>query len=182
MPPGLQHLRGRGPSSAKMPRPSSGWTIWKNFGFVDEVTVVAPGINGKMSEFTAALGLLQLQYIDGALSQRAQVDAHTARPYGFAVHSLPPGPWCGSAEPTMPPSGPGGAAVPAGARRPLPGLEGPWRPCKRRYFLPAGQRLPRCIANLPSAAAANLRWQRVRRSRSSACRSIRTCRPKTSSG
>ncbi|MFI4941281.1 MAG: DegT/DnrJ/EryC1/StrS family aminotransferase, partial [Burkholderiales bacterium] len=27
----------------------------KNFGFVDEVTVVAPGINGKMSEFNAAL-------------------------------------------------------------------------------------------------------------------------------
>ena len=26
----------------------------KNFGFVDEVTVVAPGINGKMSEFNAA--------------------------------------------------------------------------------------------------------------------------------
>jgi dTDP-4-amino-4,6-dideoxygalactose transaminase len=33
----------------------------KNFGFVDEVTVVAPGINGKMNEFNAALGLLQLQ-------------------------------------------------------------------------------------------------------------------------
>ena len=32
----------------------------KNFGFVDEVTVVAPGINGKMSECNAALGLLQL--------------------------------------------------------------------------------------------------------------------------
>ena len=36
----------------------------KNFGFTDEVTVVAPGINGKMSEFQAALGLLQLQYIE----------------------------------------------------------------------------------------------------------------------
>ena len=29
----------------------------KNFGHVGEVTVVAPGINGKMSEFNAALGL-----------------------------------------------------------------------------------------------------------------------------
>jgi len=47
----------------------------KNFGFVDEVTVVAPGINGKMSEFNAALGLLQLQHIDGALRRRAEVDA-----------------------------------------------------------------------------------------------------------
>ncbi len=46
----------------------------KNFGIVDEVTVVAPGINGKMSEFNAALGLLQLQHIDDALQQRAAVD------------------------------------------------------------------------------------------------------------
>lgn len=47
----------------------------KNFGFVDEVTVVAPGINGKMSEFNAALGLLQLVHIDEALALRQQVDA-----------------------------------------------------------------------------------------------------------
>jgi dTDP-4-amino-4,6-dideoxygalactose transaminase len=39
----------------------------KNFGFVDEVTVVAPGINGKMSEVNAAFGLLQLQHIDRAM-------------------------------------------------------------------------------------------------------------------
>lgn len=47
----------------------------KNFGFVDEVTVVAPGINGKMSEFNAALGLLQLQHIDHALACRKEIDA-----------------------------------------------------------------------------------------------------------
>ncbi|CAB3791531.1 dTDP-4-amino-4,6-dideoxy-D-glucose aminotransferase VioA [Paraburkholderia caffeinilytica] len=47
----------------------------KNFGFVDEVTVVASGINGKMSEINAAFGLLQLQYIDDALARRAQIDA-----------------------------------------------------------------------------------------------------------
>ncbi len=41
----------------------------KNFGHVDEVTVVAPGINGKMSEVNAALGLLQLKDIDEALAQ-----------------------------------------------------------------------------------------------------------------
>lgn len=46
----------------------------KNFGFVDEVTVVAPGINGKMSEMNAALGLLQLQHIDTAIEQRKEVD------------------------------------------------------------------------------------------------------------
>lgn len=42
----------------------------KNFGFLDEVTVVAAGINGKMSEINAAFGLLQLQGIDTALQQR----------------------------------------------------------------------------------------------------------------
>lgn len=45
----------------------------KNFGFVDEVTVVAPGINGKMSEVNAAFGLLQLRHIDKALSDRKRV-------------------------------------------------------------------------------------------------------------
>ena len=47
----------------------------KNFGFVDEVTVVASGINGKMNEFNAALGLLQLKHIDSALAHRKQIDA-----------------------------------------------------------------------------------------------------------
>jgi dTDP-4-amino-4,6-dideoxygalactose transaminase len=46
----------------------------KNFGFVDEVTVVAPGINGKMNEFSAALGLLQLQHLGDALARRRTID------------------------------------------------------------------------------------------------------------
>ena len=45
----------------------------KNFGFADEVTVVAPGINGKMNEVQAAFGLLQLKYVDRALAAREQV-------------------------------------------------------------------------------------------------------------
>ncbi len=45
----------------------------KNFGFVDEVTVVASGINGKMSEINAAFGLLQLKHIDDALQQRKAI-------------------------------------------------------------------------------------------------------------
>lgn len=45
----------------------------KNFGFVDEVTVIAPGINGKMSEINAAFGLLQLRDIDAALTARKEV-------------------------------------------------------------------------------------------------------------
>jgi dTDP-4-amino-4,6-dideoxygalactose transaminase len=47
----------------------------KNFGFADEVTVVAPGINGKMNELQSALGLLQLKYVDGAIAKRRILDA-----------------------------------------------------------------------------------------------------------
>jgi dTDP-4-amino-4,6-dideoxygalactose transaminase len=47
----------------------------KNFGFVDEVTVVAAGINGKMSEINAAFGLLQLKGIDAAREQRRAIDS-----------------------------------------------------------------------------------------------------------
>jgi len=46
----------------------------ENFGHVGETTVVAPGINGKMSEFNAALGLLQLKYIDHAIELRKAID------------------------------------------------------------------------------------------------------------
>jgi dTDP-4-amino-4,6-dideoxygalactose transaminase len=42
----------------------------KNFGIIDETTVVTPGINAKMNEFQAALGLLQLKYIDSAVGKR----------------------------------------------------------------------------------------------------------------
>lgn len=48
----------------------------KNFGFEDEITVIAPGINGKMSEINAAFGLVQLKSIDSALSMRMAVDEH----------------------------------------------------------------------------------------------------------
>lgn len=47
----------------------------KNFGFVDETTVVAPGINGKMSEINAAFGLLQLKHVDQAILRRQHISA-----------------------------------------------------------------------------------------------------------
>lgn len=47
----------------------------KNFGHEGELTVVAPGINAKMSEFNAALGLLQLKYVDKAIKGRMDIDA-----------------------------------------------------------------------------------------------------------
>ena len=47
--------------------------LLKNFGYSGETNVVAPGINGKMSEFNAAFGLLQLRHIDKAIQRRKQV-------------------------------------------------------------------------------------------------------------
>ena len=57
----------------------------KNFGFHDDVTVVAPGINGKMNEVQAAFGLLQLKYIDKAIVLRHEVDTR----YREAFLSIP---------------------------------------------------------------------------------------------
>jgi dTDP-4-amino-4,6-dideoxygalactose transaminase len=42
----------------------------KNFGFADELTVIATGINAKMNEAQAAFGLLNLKYIDKVLEKR----------------------------------------------------------------------------------------------------------------
>lgn len=45
----------------------------KNFGFRGEVTVEAPGINGKMDEVRAAFGLLNLKQVDAAIERRHEV-------------------------------------------------------------------------------------------------------------
>jgi dTDP-4-amino-4,6-dideoxygalactose transaminase len=45
----------------------------KNFGFAGETTVVAPGINAKMNEVQAAMGLLQLKYVDENIEKRRQL-------------------------------------------------------------------------------------------------------------
>lgn len=45
----------------------------KNFGFVGETTVVTPGINAKMNEMQAAMGLLQLKYVDRAVAKRKKI-------------------------------------------------------------------------------------------------------------
>jgi dTDP-4-amino-4,6-dideoxygalactose transaminase len=47
----------------------------KNFGFADEVTVVAPGSNGKVDEMRSAFGLLQLKHVDGEIAKRQRVAA-----------------------------------------------------------------------------------------------------------
>lgn len=57
----------------------------KNFGFADEVTVTASGINGKMSEVNAAFGLLQLKHIDAAIERRRQIE----QMYRTALSAVP---------------------------------------------------------------------------------------------
>ncbi len=45
----------------------------KNFGFVDEVTVIEPGINAKMNEVQAAYGILQLKHVDTYIQRRKEI-------------------------------------------------------------------------------------------------------------
>ena len=48
----------------------------KNFGIVDEHIIDAAGINGKMSEINAAVGIVQLEYVDHCIAKRQQIDAY----------------------------------------------------------------------------------------------------------
>lgn len=57
----------------------------KNFGFANEVEVVAPGINSKMDEVRAAYGLLNLKQVDEAIEKRHQV----AIKYRNALRNVP---------------------------------------------------------------------------------------------
>lgn len=56
----------------------------KNFGFANEVEVVAPGINSKMDEIRAAYGLLNLKQVDQAIEARHQI----AIQYRKALHDV----------------------------------------------------------------------------------------------
>ena len=65
----------------------------KNFGIVDETTVVAPGINAKMSEINAAFGLLQLKHMPKVIQRRAEIDAAYRQALASVkgIHCLPQG-------------------------------------------------------------------------------------------
>lgn len=47
----------------------------KNFGFADEVTVMAPGINAKLNEVQAAFGLVQLRHVQEYVRRRAEISS-----------------------------------------------------------------------------------------------------------
>jgi len=48
----------------------------KNFGFANEVEVVAPGINSKMDEIRSAYGLLNLRQVNAAINARHHIVDH----------------------------------------------------------------------------------------------------------
>lgn len=50
----------------------------RNFGFANETTIVAPGINAKMDELRAMYGLLNLKKVDAAIDRRCEL-AHCYR-------------------------------------------------------------------------------------------------------
>lgn len=67
----------------------------KNFGFAGETTVEVAGLNGKMNEFSAALGLTQLKHVERVLRARGEIDRQyrerlTGVP-GLSCHGWPEG-------------------------------------------------------------------------------------------
>jgi len=132
----------------------------KNFGIVDETTVVAPGINGKMSEINAAFGLLQLKGVDAAIAARGQVARHYTEALAGAkgIHCVRP--W----------TDPAGGQEQATNHSYFPILVGPDYPVSRdalyarlkehgisarRYFYPLISSFP-MYRDLPSAAPERL--------------------------
>ena len=69
--------------------------LLKNFGIKNEEEVVLPGINGKMNEVQAAMGLINLKLIDAERGKRQKiVDAYTknlADIAGIKVFEIPDG-------------------------------------------------------------------------------------------
>lgn len=126
----------------------------KNFGFIDEVTVEVAGINGKLSEFNAALGLLQLKGFRHARTMRQAIDARyragLANSQHIHCHSF------------LSDSTPNYAYFPILVKRGYPlGRDGLYRKLQdngifaRRYFYPLISDFP-MYSTIPSAARSNL--------------------------
>lgn len=54
----------------------------KNFGFIDETTVVLPGINSKMNELQAAIGILQLKDYKAQVIKRCRISDYYKKNLG----------------------------------------------------------------------------------------------------
>ncbi len=130
----------------------------KNFGIVDETHVDAIGLNAKMTEFSAAVGLMQLGHVDELLAQRQTVDSIyrelLAGVAGVQCLQCPPpcqesGCWNHYCFPVL-----------IGPEYPLTRDQLYMRLCERgvharRYFSPLISNLP-MYRHLPSAAPENL--------------------------
>lgn len=126
----------------------------KNFGFADEVTVVEAGINGKMNEVQAAMGLLQLQHVEGAIARRREIHRRYCEGLrsvsGIATRSAPPDTDYNFAYFPL--------LVEAGYALSRDALYQRLKDCgifARRYFYPLISTMP-MYRHLPSAAPANL--------------------------
>jgi dTDP-4-amino-4,6-dideoxygalactose transaminase len=127
----------------------------KNFGIAGEETVIGPGINGKMNEFQAAFGLLQLGEVAGEIANRRRVAAiYRDRLAGVDGLTLPPAP--SDTEPNH-------AYFPVRidaarfglSRDELYTLLRRFNVIARKYFYPLCSKFPP-YADLPSAREANL--------------------------
>jgi dTDP-4-amino-4,6-dideoxygalactose transaminase len=126
----------------------------KNFGFADEVTVMATGINGKMNEVQAAFGLLQLTHIDRALQMRKTLDRGYREALGDVAGIKIPRPPAD----TDPNCAYFPILVQPDFRTTRDALYQRMRDAQvlgRRYFYPIVSNMP-MYRGLPSAAAANL--------------------------
>lgn len=126
----------------------------KNFGIVDQTTVVATGTNGKMNEVQAAFGLLQLRHLAPALERRLAIDTayRTALADIPGVRCLEPRPGQvsnGSYFPVLIDERHPRTRDEVFARLAAAGING------RRYFYPLISTFP-MYAKLPSAGAAQL--------------------------
>lgn len=67
----------------------------RNFGIAGASGVVAAGLNAKMSEFNAALGLLQLKHVGAGIARRREIDGIYRRRLegrrGIRCPAIPPG-------------------------------------------------------------------------------------------
>lgn len=127
----------------------------KNFGIADEETVIGPGINGKMNEFQAAFGLLQLQGVAEEIRRRRAL----AKIYRDGLRRIP-----GIFVPDDPPECEANCTYfPILVDRAAYGMSRDdlylvLRRCNiltRKYFYPLITHAP-CYSALPSAAPSNL--------------------------
>jgi dTDP-4-amino-4,6-dideoxygalactose transaminase len=131
----------------------------RNFGFVSEDNVVDCGLNGKMNEFQAALGLVQLKHQAHVHAARKQIDtyyrAHLTGIPGIQVPPLP--------QATLPNFG--YFPILVDGRHPL-GRDGLWGRLKeagifaRRYFYPIIPQTAAYTSRAPDGADA---WPRARK-------------------